>query len=160
VSDALAIYLQDHLAGSVQAIELIESISKQYPGEELGRFAAGLLDEVKSDRETLRGIAQRMGTSSSTVKEATAWFSEKVTLIKLHREQSSGLGTLEALEFLELGIHGKWALWRALEAVASRDSRLEGTDFRLLAERAETQRAQVEDHRIKVAQEILLPRPM
>jgi hypothetical protein len=30
------------------------------------------------------------------------------------------------LEFLELGIHGKWALWRALGTVAETDPQLKG----------------------------------
>jgi hypothetical protein len=52
--------------------------------------------------------------------------------------------TFEAIEFLVLGIHGKWAVWRALSVVAAYDSRLAGTDFRTLIARAENQHARVE----------------
>jgi hypothetical protein len=59
------------------------------------------------------------------------------------------------LEFLELGIHGKWALWRALGAVAPNDPRLQGNDFEHLAERARTQRGQVEERRLEAARSAL-----
>jgi hypothetical protein len=43
-----------------------------------------------------------------------------------------GLATFEALEFFALGIHGKLALWRALQITAPFDSRLAGMDFEQL----------------------------
>ena len=54
---------------------------------------------------------------------------EKVSRLKLKHGSADGLGTFEALEFLVIGIHGKWALWRAMAELASFDSRLEGIDF-------------------------------
>jgi len=65
------------------------------------------------------------------------------------------LGTFEALEFLELGIHGKWALWRALATVAVSDTRLRGLDYEQLAARAEAQRASVEERRLEIARTVL-----
>jgi hypothetical protein len=97
-----------------------------------------------------------VGAGSSLVKELTAWFGEKITRLKLKRDDESVLGTFEALEFLELGIHGKWALWRALATVAPYDPRFEGTDFEHLAARAEIQRTQVEERRLELARPALL----
>jgi hypothetical protein len=39
ISDALATYLHDHLAGSLFAVKLLSSLSDQYEDEELGAFA-------------------------------------------------------------------------------------------------------------------------
>jgi len=66
-------------------------------------------------------------------------------------KNGSRLGTFEALEFLELGIHGKWALWRALAAAAPRDPRLQGMDYECLTGLAEKQHSDVEQRRLEAA---------
>ena len=66
-----------------------------------------------------------MGCVAGGVKEWGAWLAEKVSRLKLKHGEADGLGTFEALEFLVVGIHGKWALWRALSVVAGCDSRLQ-----------------------------------
>ena len=156
MTNPLATYLHDHLAGSVHAIELLEFLYEHHSSEPLGKFAAELLVEIKADREVLETVAERVGAGPSLVKELTAWFGEKIARLKLKRDDESVLGTFEALEFLELGIHGKWALWRALAAVAPDDPRFEGTDFSHLAFRAEMQRTQVEERRLELARPALL----
>jgi hypothetical protein len=155
MSDSLSTYLQDHLAGAVHAIELLEAMRDRHKDQPLGQFAAALLVEIAADRDTLRMIADRAGSGSSGAKEATAWLAEKVSRLKLRHGSENPLSTLEALEFLELGIHGKWALWRALGAVAPNDPRLQGNDFEHLAERARTQRGQVEERRLEAARSAL-----
>jgi hypothetical protein len=157
MSNPLAAYLHDHLAGAVHAIDLLEAIRDQYPGERLGQFAVRLLVDIEADRKVLQGLAERIGVGSSGIKEMTAWVGEKVSRLKLRRGASSGLGTFEALEFLELGIHGKWALWRALAAAAPADARLQNMDFEHLAARAETQHAHVETHRLELARTVFHP---
>jgi hypothetical protein len=57
----------------------------------------------------------------------------------------------ESLEFLELGILGRCALWKSLAAIAPSDSRLSGIHFDDLLARAETQGAQVEERRLEAA---------
>lgn len=157
MSDSLVIYLQDHLAGSVHAIELVESIQSQHSGKPLGSFATDLLAEIKADSNVLRELAERAGTSSSSVKDLTAWIGEKVAKLKLKHGGATELGTLEALELLELGVHGKWALWRALATVAPAEKRLQGVDFEHLAARAQAQRSKVEEHRLEAAHVALRP---
>lgn len=155
MSDPLATYLHDHLAGSVHAISLLEFLRDEHDGERLGRFAASLLSEIQADRETLQELADRVGAGSSEVKELTAWISEKFSRLKLRRGAQDGFGTFEALEFLELGIHGKWALWRALRTVAETDARLRGLDYEHLAARAEAQENLVEERRLETARQVL-----
>jgi hypothetical protein len=143
MSDSLSTYLQDHLAGSVQAIELLEMIRDRNSGKPLGQFAADLLVEIKEDREALLELARRVGSGSSSVKEMAAWAGEKVGRLKL-RHGKTAFGVFEALEYLEVGIHGKWAMWRVLAALAPTDARLEGSDFDRLAGRAENQHARID----------------
>jgi hypothetical protein len=77
VSDPLATYINDHLAGSAYAMELVEFIRDTYRGQELGQFAAWLLKEIEADREVLQGLAERVGGGSSKVKELTTWLGKK-----------------------------------------------------------------------------------
>lgn len=81
-----------------------------------------------------------------------AWLEEKVSRVKLRKLNENSIGTLEALEFLQLGIHGKWALWEALTVIAEKDSRLHGIDFQFLSARAEDQESQVDCWRLKIAE--------
>lgn len=151
MSEPLAIYLHDHLAGASLAIDLLDSMQKEHAGKPLGEFAGSLLVEIEADREVLRVLAERIGAGSSALKDLGAWMSEKVSRIKLGDQSGGDLTTFEALEFLMLGIHGKWALWRALAVVAAKDARLQGTDFAHLMAKAGIQEAHVEQRRIEAA---------
>jgi hypothetical protein len=154
MSDPLEMYLHDHLAGSAAAIDLLETLSKERAGQPLGHFASGLLAEIKADRDTLRQLADRVGRTASPLKEAAAWFAEKVSRLKLNHDSENGLGTLEALEFLALGIQGKLAMWRALGSAQNSDPRLQGMNFEQLAARASSQHDRVEERRLDFARVI------
>ena len=151
MSEPLAVYLHDHLAGSAFAIDLVGSLRDRYAGDPWGECAAGLLIQIKQDEEVLQGIADRIGKTSADVKQATAWLAEKVMRFKLSRDDSKGLGTFEALETVAVGILGKRALWRALRSVSATDERLTGVDLEELIARAEKQHAEVEEYRLLTA---------
>ncbi len=156
MGDSLPTYLQDHLAGSVQAIELLEMIRDRNPEKPLGHFAADLLLEIKEDRETLLELARKVGPGASSVKEIAAWAAEKFGRLKL-RHGKTASGVFEALEYLQVGIHGKWAMWRVLASLASTDARLQGTDFDRLAARAGNQHARIDKVRLSIARDALSP---
>jgi len=59
----------------------------------------------------------------------------------------SPLSGVVEFEGLSLGVEGKQALWRTLRSLAGEDSRLSGTDFDALIERAQRQREQLEELR-------------
>jgi hypothetical protein len=157
MSDALTTYLHDHLAGAIHAIELLDAMQKRHTGDPLGDFAGALLVEIEADRTVLRDLAERAGVGSSGVKELAMWITEKVSRIKLGDKDAVSFGTFEALEFLVLGIHGKWALWRALALLAPNDARLQGVDFGRLRARAEMQEAQVDQRRLEIARVVFRP---
>jgi hypothetical protein len=156
MGDSLATYLQDHLAGSVQAIELLEMIRDRNSGKPLAQFATDLLVEIKEDREALLGVARRVGSGASSMKEMAAWAGEKLARLKMPQGKTA-FGVFEALEYLEVGIHGKWAMWRVLAALAQTDTRLQGTDFDRLAGRAENQHARIDEVRLGLAHDALRP---
>ena len=143
--------MHDHLAGSVHAIDLLRAIRDQQAGKALGQFAANLLPPIEADRDTLRGLANRTGVGSSAIKEMGARFEEKGSRLKLRDLDRDSPGTFEALEFLQLGIHGKGALWSALVLVAAGEQRLSGIDFGALSDRSEAQEMALEEWRLKMA---------
>ena len=156
-TDALPTYLQDHLAGALHAIELLKAMRDHFSGEPLGQFADNMLMDVEADREVLARLTERAGGTVGGMKEWGAWLGEKVSRLKLKHGSADGLGTFEALEFLVLGVHGKWALWRAMRVVAAFDVRLQGFDFADLIARAESQHQRVEEQRLVCAQSVFRP---
>jgi hypothetical protein len=157
MSDPLPTYLHDHLGGAKAAIDLLEVMRDRQEEQPLKDFAANLLIEVKADRDTLQRLAEKVGSGSNLFKELTGWAAEKATRLKLGQGSGGDFGTFEALEFLALGVRGKMGMWQALDVAAPGDTRLSGCDFKQLAERAEAQYQQVEQHRMQAAKTALQP---
>jgi hypothetical protein len=157
MSDPLATYLNDHQAGSVGAIELLQALVQRDRETDLGRFASDLLLAVRADQDVLERLVKKVG-SASVMKEALAWLGEKVARLKVPGPSDDGLGTFEALEALLLGITGKRALWEALGRIAVDDPRLAGVDYAALAESAQRQIDLVNARRLRLAPEALRPR--
>src|SRR5260370_41973330 len=108
MSDPLAIYLHDHMAGSHFAIKLLESLHDQYKDEGLGQFALALCAEIKRDQDTLQQIIEQVGEAHFDLAEVAGWVGEKASQFKLQRDDcGGGPGTVEALETLALGIRGE-----------------------------------------------------
>ena len=147
----LGIYLQDHLAGSVAALELVERAAGSNESNELGAFLRSLHGEIRADQETLLDIMRVLGVERSRVKNGLAWAAEKAGRLKLNGRllRYSPLSRVHELEALEAGIVGKRSLWTNLEAL--QDTRLAAVDLPRLIERAEAQRAGVEEWRRRAA---------
>jgi hypothetical protein len=159
MSDPLATYLQDHLAGSHFALELLDSLHDQYEHEELGKFAFSLSIEIKKDQDLLIQVIENVGEKRSAVSEAAGWISEKISQLKLRRtDANKELGTFESLETLVVGIQGKMALWRALGQIRGVDVRVPALDFESLTVRAQSQFERADQERLKLIQETFGPR--
>ena len=152
-TEQLSTYLNDHLAGSVAALELIEYLAKKYPDSTLETFFAELHADVSADQDVLRDLIHTFGGKESAVRKAGAWIAEKLGRAKLNlgEHEVTGVGLLEALEGLVIGITGKQLLWRALSSAAKRWQQLQGLDYVALEQRAATQRERVEEKRLAAA---------
>jgi hypothetical protein len=159
VSDELAAYLHDHLAGSNFAIELLKNLREQHAGEPLSEFATELQGEIEADRYALQQIIDRAGSHGSRVKEAATWIGEKISRLKLSPASTGHAGTFESLELLALGITGKLSLWRALAVIAASEARVRGPNYDALATRAQDQYARVEARRLEAAAIAFTPAP-
>jgi hypothetical protein len=154
-SEIYSTYLNDHLAGSAAALELVDHLHEASAGTELGRLFAALRSEIEEDQEVLRTLLHRTGGRESKIRKAAAWLTEKLGEAKLELDdtRTGELQWLEALETLGLGIQGKLALWHALEAAAGPE--LRGIDLARLKRRALDQHGRVEVERLRVARRAL-----
>jgi hypothetical protein len=160
-SKTLRTYLNDHLAGSVAALELLDHLADLHPDPDRKRFFTGLRAEVEEDQKVLQLLLEKVGGKESTVRKAAAWLTEKIGQAKLQLDDlgDGQLRALEAIEALGLGIQGKLALWRALAAVADRVPQLHGVDLGRLEQRAVQQHERVEARRIQTARVALTAEP-
>jgi hypothetical protein len=159
MSDPLTTYLNDHLAGSVAAIELLDELVEHATLAGVGETLVGLGTEIKADQETLRGILESVGGQVSAIRRAGAWLGEKAGRLKLLADDPSTgtLARLESFEMLALGILGKASLWRALAAAQASRPELSAFDFAALEQRARDQHAIVERLRLESARRVLAP---
>jgi len=151
----LRIYMQDHLAGSTTGLELARRTAGANEGTDYGPPLAKIVDQIASDRRQLENIIRDLGFGADKLKNMAAWGLEKVGRLKLNGELTSysPLSRVVELEGLLTGITGKWGLWVALLEVAPSDPRLDATLLARLRDRAEEQRATVEELREKAARE-------
>jgi hypothetical protein len=147
----LAIYLDDHLAGSVAGRDRCRHARDRNSGTELGHFLTELLREIEEDRATLVRVAERLGAQPSRLKQALVIAVERVGRLKPNGQLTgySPLSRVIELEALSLGLEGKRLLWLALGALD--DPRLAEFDLEALAERAAAQREGLEQHRLAAA---------
>jgi hypothetical protein len=153
--DGLAIHLNDHLAGSAGAVELVERTIGQNEGTAVARTLAEILSQIREEQQVLRDLIGALDSGESPLKKAGAWLAEKAARIKLGDTGSTALARMQALEALAIGIQGKLALWRALQRVADRYPELADIDLVKLERRAREQFERVEEHRIEAAVEAL-----
>jgi hypothetical protein len=156
MSDPLATYLNDHLAGARFALDMLERLRDGHPDDDTQRFAGKMHAEIEEDRKVLERLAETVGGGGNIVKDASAWFVEKASRLKLRLGSKDDLAIFEAFEALSLGILGKLKLWQALSVVASQDSRLQGFDFDHLAARAKSQHDEVEGRRLTAVKQALV----
>ncbi|MGC1274970.1 MAG: hypothetical protein WBC44_14790 [Planctomycetaceae bacterium] len=159
MNDELLIsYLNDHLAGSVIAIEMGEHCRDNHAGSELAEFLDGLLREIESDRTVLKDLIGRLGGDQDAAKKSAAWLGEKAGRLKLRGDAPAeiALSRLEQLEVLMLGIRGKLGLWDVLERLAATEERLQSFDWAKLQRSAADQVERVDGQRIRASQEAFL----
>jgi hypothetical protein len=153
----LTTYLNDHLAGSVGVVKILELLAEEFPDSRTQ--LAGLRTDIEADRQELKTLMYRLGVPERRLRKSGGWIAEKLTEIKLTADDPAGgaLRQLEGLETIALGIDGKLALWWALNAAADVTPELRGVDYERLVQRAMDQRNRVEVLRCNAARSALAP---
>jgi hypothetical protein len=150
----LASYLNDHLAGSVSALELIEHWAHVHDGKPLGEFFMDMDAEIRADQDKLRELMRSLRLEESNLRQAGAWVAEKVGRARLMiaGDEPDSLGLVLTLEGLIMGIGGKKLLWRAL--AAAKLLQLNGYEFEELQRRAQEQIERIEAERMRAVHKV------
>ena len=145
--------MNDHLAGSAAAVELVERIRDNNEGTDLARAMERLLGDIEADQATLAAIMERLGVDPSSPKQAAGKVLETLSRFRLNERVtgSAEVSLLMELETLSLGIEGKLSLWRSLGEIIGSLPELADFDLPTLAARAVSQRAVVEPFRLQAA---------
>jgi hypothetical protein len=158
--DLLGTYLNDHLAGSVLAIETIVHCRDHNAPVSLKPALEALRIEIEEDRTVLKELIERVEAKQAIAKKAVAWLAEKASRVKVggfsNEPEQVAFLRLQQLDLLYTGVSGKLALWKALEAVAANDARISLIDLESLTRRAESQLRRIEEYRIEAAREAFL----
>lgn len=151
--DSLDTYLNDHLAGSVTALEIIEHLARTCRDTQLQSFFTDLHVEITADQQVLQDLLKALDMHEGAIRKAGAWLVEKVGRAKLGYEKDEGGGVefLQALEAIVLGITGKSLLWRSLATASDEMAQLRGPNYAELEVRAMKQRDAVEAKRLDAA---------
>ncbi|HEX3788470.1 MAG TPA: hypothetical protein VHW44_11460 [Pseudonocardiaceae bacterium] len=151
--DALAIYLNDHLAGATGGTELARRVAAGKRDSAQAATFERLAAEIAQDRESLLRIMGQLAVRTNPAKVAAGWLGEKVGRFKLNGRLLSRAPLSDVLEaeLLRLGVTGKAAGWRALRAVAEVDDRLDRDDLDSLIQRADRQVDELEELRVQAA---------
>jgi hypothetical protein len=149
--DALGIYLNEHLAGSVTGVELAERLREGNEGTPFGGVLNQMVLEIKEDRATLENLMDRLGIERSAGKQPAGRGLDRIAKLRSSRAvgRKAELSRLVDIEALQLRVEDKFAMWRALQEIADLDQRLGNTDFAGLEERAHQQRDTLESYRLQ-----------
>jgi hypothetical protein len=155
-SKRLSIYLNDHLAAAVGAVQLAGRAASSNQGTPLAEALGRLAEELEDDRRVLVDLMRTLGVGVDQKKVAAAWIGEKLGRVKLNGSwiSYSPLSRLEELEILTLGVEGKLLLWQAL-ARQPDVAALAAPDLDELISRARRQRRRLNDHRLEAARAAL-----
>lgn len=147
----LATYLNDHLAGSTVALDLVDHLIAAPSQLDHQRFFLDLRTEIEADQAVLKSVLAHCAEAESKVRMAAGWLAGKAGWAKMQFDGSAdgAFTRLQALEGLALGITGKRALWQTLAAI---HIPVAGADFAALTRRAEQQHDRVEARRLEAAQ--------
>lgn len=156
--ELLAIYLNDHLMGATGGVELARRIVASQPDGEAKEQLRRIADEIAEDRAALVMIMRRLGIRADRLRVALGWVGEKAGRLKFNGTllSRSPLSSVLELEAMRLGVEGKAAGWRTLQAISMHDGRLDTEHLDHLIARATEQIDTLERLRIAAA-EVLVP---
>ncbi|MFF2385624.1 transaldolase [Streptomyces sp. NPDC058108] len=159
-TDLLAIYLNDHYAGATGGLELFRRAAQSRADSREATALADLVQQVDEDRDALAAIMADLGVRTSRSTAAAGRLAEKAGRLKPngHFLSRSPLSEVMEAESMLLGVQGKAVCWRTLRALADSDERLSTENLNALMERAEQQKAVLEEVRSAAVARVLLSR--
>ena len=78
-NESLKKYLNDHLSGSVVALEILDHLQRGQSETEKSPILADLRADITADRLTLETFVAQLGIDVSRTRQVTAWLTEKLS---------------------------------------------------------------------------------
>ena len=157
-TEHLVTYLNDHLAGAVAALEVLEHIIEQHATNAAVPTLQRIKTDIEADRRELEMLVERLGGRESVTRKAVGWLSERVLRLKLRVDdpRNGALRLFESVEMISLGVDGKLGLWRVLASLRDGVAELNALDVDRLVRRAREQRVALEQTRCQLAREAFI----
>jgi hypothetical protein len=111
--DAVRSYLNDHLAGSTSALDLVRRRASGAEGD-LGRVFEGLAAELELEQRFLREAMAAAGIGPQPHKQALALAAAWVDALRPRRQPPN---LVRDLEIVATGVRGKELLWATIGAL-------------------------------------------
>lgn len=150
-TDRLAIYLADHLAGSVSAAELVSRLLRSDIDPAVAEALHQVRDSIRRHQGIVRQLLLQRGRRPDRPKDLGAWLAEKLSRPAMPMGGEDEFGLLRALEALLVGMRGRVALWQAVETILPSHPELIDLDARGLCFEAEEELRMMDRHRLSVA---------
>ena len=113
--EKLGTYLNDHLTGSIVALDLARRRGSAQGDDEIGAFLRSFVHEVERDQQSLRSIMATLRTPPRISREflgtATSWLDS----IRGKLNLPGAPNLVRDIEVLIMGVRGKELLWTSLE---------------------------------------------
>jgi hypothetical protein len=157
--DSLARYLRNHYSASRGGLDLFRRSAQGQSDAQVRRVLAELADQVAEDRAALLAIMVGLGIERSAWQERLVALGERAGRLKPNGSllQRSRLSDYLELEALSAAVQAKALAWGSLRALADLDARLPAAHLDRLLERAHDQRQRLEEMRLAMAPDVLLP---
>ena len=78
----LATYLNNHLAASVTALELLSSLETAQANTDIARFAAELHAEIEAEQQGLETLMERLQITKSRPRQAAGWLDDAAEYVR------------------------------------------------------------------------------
>lgn len=145
----LAIYLNDHLAGSTGGVRLTTRAAKSHGDDRTGEELARLARQIAQDRRSLMQIMTELGVPLRRTRIVLGALAELAGRLKTNGQafSRSPLNDVLELEALRMGVEGKAACWRTLSALAGDEPALDRDRLAELERRAQAQIGVLEELR-------------
>jgi hypothetical protein len=117
--DKLETYLNDHLTGSIVALDLARRRASTQGDDRFGGFLRTFVHDVQQDQRVLRNVMEAMAASPRVSRAllgtATSWLDS----IRGTFSMPGAPNLVRDLELLIMGVRGKELLWTSLERMGA-----------------------------------------
>lgn len=117
--DKLDTYLNDHLAGSIVALDLARRRAAAQAGDAIGDFLKTFVQDVERDQQALRTVMQKRRTSPRISRAILGTAASWLDSIRGTLNMPAAPNLVRDLELLIIGVRGKELLWQSLERIGA-----------------------------------------